>query len=151
LYSDEKLKAKRQNFLFSATLAVNLKASGTEIKAKDQESIDRLISKIEMSKDPKIVDLTTKQVTSETLFQTKILCTLVEKDIYLYYLTSKYVGRTLVFANSIDCVRRLTNIFRLLRKDQPPLHLHANMDQKQRLINLEKFTSKITRKLKCLI
>jgi ATP-dependent RNA helicase DDX24/MAK5 len=136
--------------LFSATLAVNLKSDGAEIKAKDQESIDLLIHKIQMSKEPKIVDLTTKQVTSETLYQTKILCPLVDKDIYLYYLTSKYVGRTLVFANSIDCVRRLTNIFRLLRKEQPPLHLHANMDQKQRLINLEKFTSNLSDSVKTL-
>ncbi len=136
--------------MFSATLAVNLKSDGAEIKAKDQESIDLLIHKIQMSKEPKIVDLTTKQVTSETLYQTKILCPLVDKDIYLYYLTSKYVGRTLVFANSIDCVRRLTNIFRLLRKEQPPLHLHANMDQKQRLINLEKFTSNLSDSVKTL-
>lgn len=126
---------KRQNFLFSATLITSFK--GNELKKKEQASIDLLINKIQMNKDPKIVDLTTKAVTAETLFQTKIFCTLEEKDIYLYYFISKYVGRTLVFANSIDCVRRLTNLFRLLNKE--PLHLHANMNQKQRCKNLEKY------------
>ena len=34
-----------------------------------------------MIKEPKVVDLTTKQVTAETLFQTKIFCSLEEKYI----------------------------------------------------------------------
>lgn len=57
----------------------------------------------------------------------------------LYFFTCKYVGRTLVFANSIDCVRRLMALFRILKKN--PLQLHANMEQKQRLKNLEKFNA----------
>ena len=105
-----------------------------------------LIQTINMCKEPKIVDLTTKQIMSENLFETKIFCALTEKDIYLYYFISKYVGRTLVFANSIDCVRRLTNVFRLLKKD--PLHLHANMNQKQRCKNLEKFNCMCAKQIK---
>jgi ATP-dependent RNA helicase DDX24/MAK5 len=131
------MKQKRQNFLFSATLVTSF--AGEELKKKEKSSLDVLINKIQMTKEPKVVDLTTKQITAETLFQTKIFCSITDKDIYLYYFTSKYTGRTLVFANSIDCVRRLTNLFRLLNKE--PLHLHANMNQKQRCKNLEKFNS----------
>ena len=90
-----------------------------------------------MVKEPKVFDLTTKAVTAENLVESKIFCQLNEKDAYLFYFTCKYAGRTLVFANSIDCVRRLSNLFRLLNKT--PLHLHANLSQKQRLKNLEKF------------
>ena len=90
-----------------------------------------------MAKEPKVFDLTTKAVTAENLTEAKIYCATNEKDMYLYYFASKYSGRTLVFANSIDCVRRLTNLFRILKRQ--PLHLHANMEQKQRLKNLEKF------------
>ncbi|GIX94359.1 ATP-dependent RNA helicase DDX24 [Caerostris extrusa] len=46
-------------------------------------------------------------------------------------------GRTLVFCNSIDCVRRLRNVLELL--DCHPLPLHASMHQRQRLKNLENF------------
>lgn len=90
-----------------------------------------------MVKEPKVFDLTTRTVLAENLVESKIICQRDEKDFYLYYFMCKYDGRTLVFANSIDCVRRLSNLFRLL--DKTPLHLHANMNQKQRLKNLEKF------------
>ena len=51
-----------------------------------------------------------------------------------------YPGRTLVFTNSIDCIKRLQSVFVNLRRN--PLPLHAQMEQKQRLTNLEKFSSK---------
>jgi len=86
-----------------------------------------------------VFDLTTKAITADNLTESKIFCPITDKDIYLYYFAMKYSGRTLVFANSIDCVRRLTNLFRYLKRT--PLHLHANMDQKQRLKNLEKFNA----------
>lgn len=60
------------------------------------------------------------------------------QDLYLYYFLIQYPGRTLVFANSKDCIRRLISIFTLLKTN--PLPLHADMHQKQRLKNLEKFT-----------
>lgn len=49
-----------------------------------------------------------------------------------------YPGRTLVFTNSIDCIKRLQSILTLLKRN--PLPLHAQMEQKQRLNNLEKFS-----------
>ncbi|CAF1032682.1 unnamed protein product [Brachionus calyciflorus] len=147
---DDKVKTKRQNFLFSATLITKYDGDFDENKPKKEKTeaqikrekrakLNSLVEKIQMTKQPKFFDLTTQQVTAENLLESKIFCQLKEKDIYLYYFTCKYQGRTLVFANSIDCVRRLTNLFRLLKKT--PLHLHANMDQKQRLKNLEKFNA----------
>ena len=88
---------------------------------------------------PKIVDLTRKIGTAETLTESKINCSTSEKDFYLYYFLQQHPGRTIVFCNSIDCVRRLVNLFGLLCTD--PLGLHAQMHQKQRLKNLERFTA----------
>ena len=45
----------------------------------------------------------------------RIHCDVAEKDAYLYYFTQMHPGRTLVFCNSIDCVRRLVNLFTLIR------------------------------------
>lgn len=108
-----------------------------QLKKEEQAKLNALVEKIQMVKQPKLFDITTRQVTADKLVESKIFCQLNEKDSYLYYFACKYSGRTLVFANSIDCVRRLTNLFRLLKRT--PLHLHANLNQKQRLKNLEKF------------
>ena len=55
---------------------------------------------------PKIVDITRKVGTAETLTESCIHCSITEKDLYLYYFLQQHPGRTLVFCNSIDCVRR---------------------------------------------
>ena len=60
------------------------------------------------------------------------------QDMYLYYFLKQYPGRTLVFTNSKDCIRRLVSVFTLLQCN--PLPLHADMHQRQRLKNLEKFS-----------
>ena len=74
---------------------------------------------------PKVVDLTRKVGTAETLTESKIHCAATEKDLYLYYFLQQHPGRTMVFCNSIDCVRRLVNLFGLLFTE--PLGLHAQM------------------------
>jgi ATP-dependent RNA helicase DDX24/MAK5 len=147
--NDELFKKKRQNFLFSATLITkfqnDIKDEETIMKPKSDEQLQKdlkkalnsLVEKVQMNKEPLVYDLTTNAVTGDNLIESKLFCSKTEKDIYMYYFLSKYVGRTLVFCNSIDCVRRLTALFRYLKKT--PLTLHANMEQKQRLKNLEKF------------
>ena len=64
--------------------------------------------------------------------------TIEDKDYYLYYFLRHHPGRTLVFCNSINNVRRLTSVFTLLEMN--PFPLHAQMHQKQRLKHLEKFS-----------
>ena len=76
--------------------------------------------------------------TAETLVESRIACSLLEKDFYLYYMLTQHPGRTIVFANSIDAVRRLVNLFGYLKCC--PLGLHAQMQQRQRLKNLDRFT-----------
>lgn len=55
----------------------------------------------------------------------------------VYYFLLLYPGRTLVFVNSISCLRRLVNLLLVLK--MPALPLHAEMQQKARLKSLERF------------
>lgn len=62
-----------------------------------------------------------------------------EQDIYLYYFLLRYPGRTLVFLASVDGIRRMLPLFELL--GLPVYPLHSQMEQKQRLKNLDRFVS----------
>ncbi|GFQ80987.1 ATP-dependent RNA helicase DDX24 [Trichonephila clavata] len=135
--------SKRQTFVFSATLTLvheapsRLALKKKRVKViKTKQKLDSLIKLIGM-KDPKIIDITNKTVLVDTLTETQIMCSNEQKDSYLYYFLLMHPGRTLVFCNSKDCVRRLRSVLELL--ECHPLPLHASMHQRQRLKNLERF------------
>ncbi|KAF4102632.1 ATP-dependent RNA helicase DDX24 [Onychostoma macrolepis] len=134
----------RQTFVFSATLTLEhgLPARLQQKKRKKTERsrLQLLMEKVGIKDKPKVIDLTRKQATVETLTETRINCTKEEKDLFLYYFLQQYPGRSMVFANSIDCIKRLSALLLIL--DCAPLPLHANMHQKQRLKNLERFAEK---------
>ncbi|KAM4689990.1 ATP-dependent RNA helicase DDX24 [Rhinophrynus dorsalis] len=146
MLSDLHSNTKRQTFVFSATLTLIHQAPTRLLQKKKFKKMDKdsklltLMEKIGMKGKPKIIDLTRKQATVETLTETRINCTSDEKDFYLYYFLLQYQGRTMVFANSIDCIKRLCSLLTIL--DCNPLPLHANMHQKQRLKNLERFAER---------
>ncbi|CAF0864816.1 unnamed protein product [Rotaria sordida] len=134
----------RQKFVFSATLMLqsniyNEKKKQKKKKDDNQDKLATLISAVGMSAKPKIIDLTKEFGTAETLTEARVNCSLEDKDSYLYYFLTLYPGRTLLFTNSIDCIKRLQSILTILKRN--PLPLHAQMEQKQRLTNLEKFSN----------
>ncbi|KAK2167677.1 hypothetical protein LSH36_25g03069 [Paralvinella palmiformis] len=143
--SDQQRKEKRQTFVFSATLTfvhqgpLRLKFKKKSIKITEKKKLEMLMVQIGMKPKPKVIDLTRSAGTAESLTEARINTTVDDKDIYLYYFLYKYPGRTLVFANSKDCIRRLVSIFNLL--GCCPLPLHADMHQRQRLKNLDRFKS----------
>ncbi|KAM5273667.1 ATP-dependent RNA helicase DDX24 [Ctenodactylus gundi] len=143
LLNDSQYNPKRQTFVFSATLTLVHQAPARILHKKHVKKMDKtakldlLVQKIGMRVKPKVIDLTRKEGTVETLTETKIHCETDEKDFYLYYFLMQYPGRSLVFANSISCIKRLSGLLKVL--DIMPLTLHANMHQKQRLRNLEQF------------
>lgn len=123
------------------------------------QKLDALIQYFEISQ-PKIVDVTRSSstvMTSSTtaaaaatevagstgiakkITECRISCAHDQKDLYLYYFLQKHPGRTIVFCNSIDCVRRLGKLFTIL--ECQPQALHAKMAQRARLKSLERFTS----------
>lgn len=135
----------RQTFVFSATLTM-VHSLPTRLLQKKKKNLDQrnkleiLMEKVGIKSKPKVIDLTRKEATVETLIESQIHCQKDEKDFYLYYFLLQYPGRTMVFANSIDCIKRLNSLLVIL--DCTPLPLHANMHQKQRLKNLERFAER---------
>lgn len=155
LNADEERKVQRQNFVFSATLTLihelpqylRLKNMNRKRKLQSQTAEQKLQTVIEYFgiSQPKIIDITPSQTTGGTaqkLTECRITCSRELKDLYLYYFLQKHCGRTIVFCNSIDCVRRLAKLFAIL--DCTPWPLHAKMAQRQRLKNLERFTESAT-------
>ncbi|XP_053231974.1 ATP-dependent RNA helicase DDX24 isoform X1 [Podarcis raffonei] len=146
MLSDSQYNPKRQTFVFSATLTLIHQAPTRVLHKKRAVKIDKktklemLMEKVGIKGKPKVIDLTRKEATVETLTETRIHCDTEEKDYYLYYFLLQYPGRTMVFANSIDCIKRLTALLTILDCDLLPLH--ANMHQKQRLKNLERFAER---------
>ncbi|KAJ8341388.1 hypothetical protein SKAU_G00336790 [Synaphobranchus kaupii] len=136
---------ERQTFVFSATLTMVHKApvrlmQKKATKLEQRSKLDVLMEKVGIRTKPKVIDLTRKEATVETLTETRIHCEKDDKDFYLYYFLLQYQARTMVFANSIECIKRLTSLLTIL--DRAPLPLHANMHQKQRLKNLERFAER---------
>ncbi|XP_071836230.1 ATP-dependent RNA helicase DDX24-like [Apostichopus japonicus] len=135
-------KAQRQTLVFSATLSlVHHGPLRKLLNWKDRSQgqiLGSLMDKIGIKRDAKIVDLTQKEGTVASLLESKIFCSVEQKDIYLFYFLMQYPGRTLVFCNSIDCIRRLVSILTILQRS--PFPLHSSMHQRQRLKNLERFT-----------
>ncbi|XP_077588002.1 ATP-dependent RNA helicase DDX24 [Stigmatopora nigra] len=139
------LNPKRQNLVFSATLTMTHNMPIRLLKKKtkmlhDGNKVALLVEKVGMKSKPKVVDLTRKEATAETLTETQIHCQKEEKDFFLYYFLLQYPGRTMVFANSIETIKRLNSLLMIL--DRTPLPLHGNMHQKHRLKNLERFAER---------
>lgn len=139
---DEGKKRQRQNFVFSATLTMvheppgRLKSRNKKLRVTPGQKLQNIIMMLGVT-NPKVVDVTKESGTAGTLTEARILCALEEKDLYLYYFIQQHPGRTLIFCNSISCVRRLAQLLTLLQCR--PLPLHANMMQRQRLKNLDRF------------
>ncbi|XP_063990842.1 ATP-dependent RNA helicase DDX24 [Diachasmimorpha longicaudata] len=139
---------ERQNFVFSATLTLvhdvpdylqrKKKTNNRSkiFKLTPGQKLQKIVSLLRI-KNPKTVDVTKARGTAGTLTECRITCTMDHKDYYLYYFLKRHQGRTLVFCNSIGCVKRLATLFGILECN--PLPLHASMQQRQRLKNLEKF------------
>ncbi|RUS78375.1 hypothetical protein EGW08_013868 [Elysia chlorotica] len=133
----------RQTFVMSATLTMDISApkrflnKGKKIQP-EEDKIKSLIAKTCLSGKPKVIDLTPAVNVAKTLTELRVNCKADEKDYFLYYFLCQHPGRTLVFANSKDCLRRLVALFTLLQCS--PLPLHADMHQRQRLKNLDRFS-----------
>lgn len=144
---DNDKRKTRQNFVFSATLTLvhdlpKHLINKNKFKSKKihnltpEEKLQKIVDMLGIN-NPKIVDITKGTGTSSTLTECRISCPIEEKDYYVYYFLQKHPGRTLIFCNSIGCVKRLSTLLALLNCH--PLPLHASMQQRQRLKNLERF------------
>ncbi|KAF8320485.1 DEAD-domain-containing protein [Clavulina sp. PMI_390] len=136
-----------QTFVFSATLSKdlqrNLKKHGRTYAKKSQtttSTLDDLLMRLDFrDADPQVVDLSPEGGVVSTLHEAKVHCTKADKDLYLYYFLLRYPGRTLVFVSSIDSIRHIMPLLDILQV--PAYPLHSQLQQKQRLKNLDRFKS----------
>ena len=148
--SDAELESnrhQRQTLVFSATFQKELqqKLNGKSKPSGDlmnkKESMEYLLQKLNFREDkPKFIDVNPISQMAEGLKEGLIECAGTEKDLYLYGLLLHYPDtRTLLFANSISAVRRLTPYLQNLNLHA--LALHSHMPQKARLRSIERFTA----------
>lgn len=142
-----------QTMVFSATLSfVHLPAfrPGKKVeKVTKEQKIERLIKIGGLREKHKVIDLNPDISTPKTLTETRVNCDgLLDKDTKVYYLLKRHSGRTLIFTNSIDASRRLSNLLKTLEWEPTPMILHAKMQQRARLKHLERFAGMFRRSLK---
>ncbi|CAO3565128.1 unnamed protein product [Mortierella alpina] len=137
----------RQTFIFTATMSKELSLNLTKKKnhaksavQNNEGSMEDLMERIEFhDESPVFINVSSDKIMASKLLEAKIDCLTAEKDLYLYYFAKKYPGRTLVFVNSIDAIRHLVPMMQLLGVEA--LGMHAQMQQRQRLKNLDRFKS----------
>ncbi len=113
---------RRQTFLFSATLTLTPEArEKAKIGQKAQQPrkkvslIDELKGRLRFYHGkPFTVDLSTSRKLVDRLAEYRMDCVKEDKDFYLYYFLEFHVGKTLIFVNSISCVRRLLSLLTIL-------------------------------------
>lgn len=134
----ELLTDSRQKLVFSATFQSELmsKLAGRNIR-RNSDAIAALKKKLLLKKDAKFIDVNPAEAVAREVVQSIIECGAMEKDLYLYYFLLRYPGRSMVFVNSIDAVKRIAPLLKEL--SLPAFGLHSHMVQKQRLRSLEKF------------
>ncbi|KAI0690242.1 DEAD-domain-containing protein [Cerioporus squamosus] len=136
-----------QTFVFSATLSKdlqkNLKRRSRFRRKKNEKpasTLDDLLLRLDFRDPaPAVVDISPAGGVVATLKESKIECLANSKDAYLYYFLLRYPGRTLVFLSAIDGIRRLLPLCELL--GIPAFPLHSQLEQRQRLKNLDRFKS----------
>ncbi|KAI5887142.1 DEAD-domain-containing protein [Schizophyllum commune H4-8] len=146
---DENIQDGLQTFVFSATLSKDLqrnlkkrKAPGKSRKprAAPASTLDDLLMRLDFrDEEPEVIDLSPKGGVVSTLKESKVECVVSDKDVYLYYFLLRYPGRSLVFLSAIDGIRRLLPLMELLEIKAFPLH--SQLEQRQRLKNLDRFKS----------
>ncbi|CAH6720443.1 ATP-dependent RNA helicase Mak5p [[Candida] jaroonii] len=137
---------KWQTLVFSATFArelfgklvnKNVKSSNSQL-ADNDEILQLLNEKLNFKdKKPLVIDANPKEIVSGQITEALVECGPTERDLYLYYFLLLYKGTTLVFANSIDSVKKIVPFLNNL--NIPAFAIHSSMIQKQRLRSLERF------------
>jgi len=132
--SDSESEIWHQTFVFSATLT--LQSSG---RKESKEPIFETLARSLPISNPRIIDLSQKSIMADKLTEALLKMPDKEKDAYLYYLLTKFNGRTLVFSNAISIVKKIYSLLSHLKVKV--FMLHAAMKQKQRLKQLDRFVA----------
>ncbi|MCO5599760.1 hypothetical protein L7F22_053867 [Adiantum nelumboides] len=109
-------------------------------KGQNASTVEELLEAIDFrDNDPFMIDQSTSTRIASNVMEVKSECLAKDKDLFLYYFLLRYPGRTLVFVNAIDGIRRLQPLLENLQISVQPLH--SQLQQKQRLKNMDRFRS----------
>jgi ATP-dependent RNA helicase DDX24/MAK5 len=141
---EQKKEKKKKKSKLNLCDMYQLKEGEDREEAQQQEeeektptgTVDTLLHMMEFS-NYAIIDLTTEKQLAGTLEECQIQCVNEDKLLYLYYFLYVYPGRTLIFANSIKRVRLIHSVLTILGVSI--FALHGEMQQRQRLKNLDRF------------
>eukprot|EP00998_Keelungia_sp_KM082_P001028 NODE_111_length_2627_cov_56.035600_g107_i0.p1 GENE.NODE_111_length_2627_cov_56.035600_g107_i0~~NODE_111_length_2627_cov_56.035600_g107_i0.p1 ORF type:complete len:809 (+),score=251.06 NODE_111_length_2627_cov_56.035600_g107_i0:332-2428(+) len=135
--------AARMVFVTSATLSLDPKfSSAARRKRSDKEltaatQMNEFLQRLGAQPSSFTIVDTTMQCSLPTqITQEKLECLDKDKDMYVYLFCATRPGRTVVFVNSIHCAKRLASLLKVLQL--PAFALHASMQQRQRLKNLDR-------------
>ncbi|KAJ3199201.1 ATP-dependent RNA helicase [Entophlyctis luteolus] len=142
--------ANRQTFVFSATLIDDPSSLSKKFVSKSEKApkgsgpaktLKEFLSRLEFNahkEGPVHIQALTTTLMASGLTEARIEVLDEDKDAATYYILTKYPnGRSIVFVNSIDMVRRLVPVFKLCGINA--VGLHSEMQQRQRLNYLDRF------------
>lgn len=129
---------QRQVLVYSATFSTALWTSlSRQTKKRSGDDIVELMrKKLGLSNLAHMIDVDPESQVSRSVKQAVIEAPNMEKDLYLYYFVLLYPGKSIVFVNSIDAVKRLVPLLKELGISA--VGVHSDMIQKQRLRSVEK-------------
>ena len=149
----EKPAYKRQTLFFSATMAHDNRESKKVSEIKKLMNLNK--------NNLKIVDISNENITPETLMEAKCDVDAHDKEAVCYYLLkelenkfgygAEVESKMIVFTNTVEQTLRLTGILRCLIRNEDDANndksfklysLHARMQQRQRMKNIENFTKR---------
>ncbi|KAL7420114.1 ATP-dependent RNA helicase [Cryptotrichosporon argae] len=129
-----------QTLVFSATMSKDMQVNLRKRRRREVKgsTLEDLVDKLDFRDPaPAVVDLAPSASLASSIRESFYPCVTTDKDLYLYYFLLRYPARTLVFVNSIDTLRRLVPLLATLGLAVHPLH--SQLQQKQRLKNLDRF------------
>lgn len=139
-----------QTIVCSATLTLDAKGrirptknNKKNDKREHFDALEEICKKLRFKqKKPKVINLTTEDKMPSKLIETYHRCTNDEKDLYTFYFLQNHIGEsTIIFVNSITCIKRLTSMLKILQI--PHSQLHSKMQQRARLKNFDRFKKNV--------
>lgn len=131
------LHKTRQTMVFSATFESRLWQQLGKHYRKFPDVCSLLQRRLAMRKNTVYIDVDPNEHVATNVVQSIVECSAKDKDAYLYYIVLMYKGKTIVFVNSIDSLKRVVPMLKEL--GLPAFGVHSDMVQKQRLRSLERF------------
>lgn len=114
----------------------------------ENPKLNSLIEKIKFSSKPKIIDLAQFTLMPTRIQKFHTFCSEEEKVFYLYlFLKSHENENFIIFNNSINSARKITNFLNVLNFEC--VSLHSQLQQKQRIMKLEQFETNLKNVIVC--